>query len=136
MGHQVDRVGEQVGNYRLEQMLGRGGFAEVYLGRYVYLDSPAAIKLLHTNLAQGDIEGFRSEAVTLVRLIHPHIVRILDFGLEGNTPFLVMDYAPNGTLRQRYARGEQVPVTLVVDYVKQVAAGLQYAHDQKIIHLD
>ena len=80
MSHQVDRVGQQVGNYRLEQLLGRGGFAEVYLGRHVYLDSPAAIKLLHTNLAQGDIEGFRSEAITLVRLIHPNIVRILDFG--------------------------------------------------------
>src|SRR5947209_8990486 len=136
MGHQVDRVGEQVGNYRLEQMLGRGGFAEVYLGRYVYLDSPAAIKLLHTNLAQGDIEGFRSEARTLVRLIHPHIVRILDFGMEGNTPFLVMDYAPNGTLRQRHPRGTRLPLATVVDYVNQAASALQFAHDQKIIHRD
>ena len=121
MGHQVDRVGQQVGNYRLEQLLGSGGFADVYLGRQVYLDSPAAIKLLHTNLAQGDIEGFRSEAITLVRLIHPHIVRILDFGLEGNTPFLVMDYAPNGTLRQRHRREKRLPLTLVVDYVKQIS---------------
>jgi eukaryotic-like serine/threonine-protein kinase len=121
MGHQVDRVGQQVGNYRLEQLLGSGGFADVYLGRHVYLDSLAAIKLLHTNLAQGDIEGFRSEAITLVRLIHPHIVRILDFGLEGNTPFLVMDFAPHGTLRQRHRREEHLPLRLVVDYVKQIA---------------
>src|SRR6266576_1422334 len=75
-----DRVGQQVGNYRLVQHLGSGGFADVYLGRQIYLDSPAAIKLLHTHLAQDDIEGFREEARTLVRLIHPHIVRLLDFG--------------------------------------------------------
>jgi serine/threonine protein kinase len=131
-----DRVGQQIGNYRLERLLGSGGFADVYLGKQIYLDSLAAIKLLKTNLAGGDIEDFRSEARTLVRLIHPNIVRILDFGLEDNTPFLVMDYAPNGTLRQRHARGTRLSLGTVVEYVNEVASALQYAHDQKIIHRD
>ncbi len=132
----IDRVGQQLGNYRIERLLGSGGFADVYLGKQVYLDSLAAIKLLKTNLSTGDIEDFRSEARTLVRLIHPHIVRILDYGLEGNTPFLVMDYAPNGTLRQRHQRGERLPLGTVIAYVNEVASALQFAHDQKIIHRD
>lgn len=131
-----DRVGQQIGNYRLERLLGSGGFADVYLGKQVYLDSLAAIKLLKTTLIEGDIEDFRAEARTLVRLMHPHIVRILDFGLEDKTPFLVMDYAPNGTLRQRHARGTRLPIATVIEYVNQVASALQFAHDQKIIHRD
>ena len=124
MGHQVDRVGQQVGNYRLEQLLGSGGFADVYLGRHVYLDSLAAIKLLHTNLVQRDIEAFRSEAITLVRLIHPHIVRILDFGLESNTPFLVMDFAPNGTLRRMLA---QHPVIATLNHILCSTRAIKHA---------
>lgn len=131
-----DRVGQHVGNYRLVQLLGSGGFADVYLGTQIFLDNPAAIKLLHTNLAREDIESFRAEARTLVRLIHPQVIRVLDFGIDENTPFLVMDYAPNGTLRQRHPRGQQLPLARVIEYVNQVAAALQYAHDEKIIHRD
>ena len=88
----VDRVGQQLGNYRLVRLLGQGGFADVYLGKHVYLETQAAIKVLQTRLAREDMEQFRLEARTIARLEHSHIVRVLDFGVEERTPFLVMSY--------------------------------------------
>jgi WD40 repeat protein len=132
----VDRVGQQLGSYRLIRLLGQGGFAEVYLGEHIYLETPAAIKVLHTRLSDEDAEHFRTEARTIARLVHPHIVRVLDFGVQGTTPFLVEDYAPNGTLRQLYPRGSRLPVATIVSYVRQIAEALQYAHDQRVIHRD
>src|SRR5438132_3985758 len=132
----TDRIGQQLGNYQLIRLLGEGGFAEVYLGEHIHLGTPAAIKILHTQLVSDDIEQFRNEARTIARLLHPNIIRVLDFGIEGKTPFLVMDYAPNGTLRRRHAKGTLLPLDLIVFYVKQVADALQSAHDEKIIHRD
>src|SRR5439155_23219890 len=77
-----------------------------------------------------------TEARTLAHLRHPHSVQVLDFGLEGMTAFLVMDYAPNGTLRQRHPTGTLLPLDTVVTYVRQVAEALQYAHQEKLIHHD
>src|SRR5436309_525221 len=132
----ADRVGQQLGNYRLVHLLGYGGFAEVYLGEHIYLETQAAVKVLHTQLASNDIEQFRIEARTIAHLIHPHIVRVLEFGVEGTTPFLIMDYAPHGSLRQRHPKGSKVPLPIVVSYVKQVAPALHYAHERKLIHRD
>ena len=132
----ADRVGEQFGSYRLVRLLGQGGFAEVYLGQHIYLDTPAAIKVLHHRLASDDIDSFLNEARTIARLIHPQIVRVLEFNVQDNVPYLVVDYAPNGTLRKKYTRGTQLPVATVVSYVRQIASALQYAHEQKIIHRD
>src|SRR5256712_13576420 len=93
-------LGRQIGNYRLLRLLGQGGFADVYLGEHLYLKTQAAIKVLHTQITHDNMESFITEAQTIARLRHPHIIRVLDFGVQDNTPFLVMDYAPNGTLRQ------------------------------------
>ncbi|HBE24058.1 MAG TPA: hypothetical protein DDW33_00035 [Ktedonobacter sp.] len=132
----TEHLGQQFGNYRVSRLLGQGGFANVYLGEHMYLKSQAAIKVLHVRMARNDLEGFLNEARLVAHLEHPHIVRVLEFGVEENTPFLIMSYAPNGTLRERYSKGTRLPPTTIVSYVKQVAAALQYAHDRKMIHRD
>jgi serine/threonine protein kinase len=136
MVERASRDGQRLGNYRLVRLLGQGGFAEVYLAEHIHLNTQAAVKLLSTHLANEGVEGFRHEARMIAGLVDPHIVRILDFGVENNVPYLVMDYAPNGTLRQRHPKGARLPLLLVVSYVQQIARALQYAHDQRLIHRD
>ncbi len=132
----ADRVGQQLGNYRLIRLLGQGGFADVYLGQHLHLDSQAAIKIMHTHLAQEDWESFRKEARIIAGLAHPHIVRLLDFDVEDGTPFLVMSYAPNGTLRRRHAPGYPLTPEVILPYVRQIADALHYVHERKLIHRD
>ncbi len=132
----TNRVGQAFGNYQLMRLLGRGQFAEVYLGEHVHLGTQAAIKVLNGPLESRDREGFLTEARTLARLRHPHIVRVLDFGIEEATPFLVLDYAPGGSLRTLHPTGTRLPLATVVSYVTQMAEALQYAHHAHVIHRD
>ena len=134
----ANRIGQQLGNYQLLRLLGQGGFAEVYLGQHIHIHLQAAIKVLHTQLGQNYQAEFLQEANTIARLKHPHIIRILDFGVESRdlTPYLIMDYAPYGTLRNSHPKGSIVPLVTVFAYIKQIAQALQYAHDRHLIHRD
>jgi serine/threonine protein kinase len=132
----VDRRGKRLGHYRLVRLLGRGGFAEVYLGEHLHLKTQVAVKVLYTALQEEDIESFLREAQTVARLKHPHIVRVFDFDVQEHTPYLVMDYLPNGSIRRLYPRGTVLPLAAIVSYVTQIASALQYAHDEKVIHRD
>src|SRR6266496_1058913 len=87
----ADRTGQRLGNYQLTRLIGRGGFAEVYLGEHVRLSTQAAIKILYTRLTESDeVEYFQREARTIAHLEHPHIVRVLDFDVQESIPFLIM----------------------------------------------
>jgi eukaryotic-like serine/threonine-protein kinase len=130
------RIGQQLGNYRLVRLLGRASFADVYLGEHIHLNTQAAIKVLDMRLTNDDMGDFLKEARTVARLKHPSIIQVLEFGVEGNTPFLVMDYAPNGTLRTRFPRGGRLSPEDIQPYVMQIASALQHAHDEKLIHRD
>ena len=132
----IDRVGHQLGNYRLLRLLGRGGFADIYLGEHIYLKSLAALKILRMSLTEEERAAFLKEAQTLTQLAHPNIVRVLDFAVEDDQPYLVMDYAPNGSLRERHPAGSRLPMDSIIAYVAQVASALQFAHDKGFVHRD
>jgi serine/threonine protein kinase len=110
----VDLIGQQLGNYRLLRLLGRGGFADVYLGEQAYIKSSAACKVVRTPFTEEQSTAFLQEARILVRLRHPHIVRALDFAVEAGIAYLVLEYAPGGTLRTLCPKGPgfpSIPVT-------------------------
>ena len=132
----ADLIGQRLGNYRLLRLIGRGGFADVYLAEHIHLGTQAAIKVLQVRLVESNRENFLNEARTIAHLVHPYIIRVLDFGVENEIPFLVMDYAPRGTFRQRYLQGKPLPAAPLVSFMKQTAAALQYGHDKKLIHRD
>lgn len=132
----LDRTGQRLGNYLLKSLLGQGGFADVYLGEHIYLKRLVAVKVLQMRMTQMELHEFVQEAQMIAALEHNHIVRVHDFGVDSDTSFLVMDYAPQGSLRHKHQKGTVLPPATIVPYVKQVAAALQYAHDQKLIHRD
>ena len=72
-----DRIGQQLGNYRLLRLIGRGGFADVYLGKHLHLNTLAAIKVLHVRLIGSNLDQFRSEARVMAAL------RGIIFDLDG-----------------------------------------------------
>jgi serine/threonine protein kinase len=141
-----NRIGEVLGHFRLVKPLGKGGYAEVYLAENIHLGTQVAIKVLRTRLLQDyEQDQLRTEASVMMSLDHPHIVRVIDFGIDisrrgpdVSTPYLVMEYAPLGTLRHLYPRGTVMPLQKVVSYIKQVAEALQYAHDHVpvVVHHD
>ncbi len=132
----MEQVEQRMGNYRLIQLLGKGTFADVYLGEHLYLNTPVAIKVLRSQLDSPTLADFLTEARHVSHLVHPHIIRVFDFGLEAEAPFFVMDYAPYGNLRQLHPPGTVVPLPTVVSYVKALASALQHAHDQYLVHRD
>jgi len=89
-----NRIGQQLGHYRLIRLLGDGGFAEVYLGEHIYLKTQVAVKVLQEKMEAQSVERFLKEAQMIAALEHPHILRVRDFDMENSRPFLVMDYAP------------------------------------------
>ena len=131
-------IGQQVGAYRIERQLGKGGMATVYLARHQSLDRDVALKMLHVAYKDDDtfIERFRREAQIVGKLEHPNIVPIYDFADAGLHPYLVMKYIEGDTLKQYLRRTKDVSLTEVMRIMTAVADALDYAHKRGILHRD
>jgi Protein kinase domain len=129
-------VGSRLGAYVLERCLGRGGEADVFLGRDLVLRRPAAIKVLHG--AAGDEPNVRGlhEARLLASLEHPHIVRIYHVGLERGAWFSALEYAEGGSLAALLKQRGALPPRAVVRLATAACDALAYAHGAGLVHRD
>ncbi|HKV59842.1 MAG TPA: serine/threonine-protein kinase [Ktedonobacteraceae bacterium] len=132
----VNRSGQTLGHYILIRLIGRGGSADVYLARNLHLRSLCAIKILRTPLIRKGRHKFLEEARIAATLEHEHIVHVLDFDVQNGVPFIVMSYAPHGSLRAFHPRGTKLSFRKTLHYLEQIADALDYLHAQDFIHLD
>ena len=137
----ISYIGKQVGNYRITEAINSGAFGRVYKGVHLYLAHRiVAIKVLHLSYLESDKErtNFLREAQFLEMLKHEHILPIYDVGVDDEGfPYLVAEFAPNGSLRDLMEENEKLlPLNAVLTVLTQVAQGLQYVHEQNIVHRD
>ena len=121
------------GRYRLEQRLGVGGMAQVWLAYDTQLDRQVALKLLGPD---ADPTRFEREAQAIASLSHPNICRLYDYGRADGQPYMVFEHLPGGTLEDRLAARKPLDDAETEGIAAEVAAGLAHAHDRGLIHRD
>jgi WD40 repeat protein len=126
-------VGQYLGDYYLSEHVGQGGYADVY--RCVHKNSMTeyALKVSFKPLSSERIQLFLNEVELHSQLKHHSIVKVFDADIK-NQYFLVMEYLPLGTLSR--LSGQQVELSIIVPYIKQLADALDYIHQQQIVHCD
>ncbi len=124
--------------YELQQRIGRGGMADVFLARDLLLDRPVAIKVLFPEFAVDPnfVERFRREAQAAANLNHPNIVGVYDWGKYANTYFMAMEYVQGRTLADILKANGHVTSTQAAEIAGEVAAALGFAHRNGVVHRD
>jgi len=123
--------------YLIDSELGQGGMGAVYLGRDVRHGRTIAVKVISPEAVSGiGVTQFLREIATVAQLQHPHILPLFDSGEAAGHPFYVMPYVRSGSLRARLTAGTRLPVGEVLTLTRGVAAALEHAHRQRILHCD
>jgi eukaryotic-like serine/threonine-protein kinase len=131
----------QDGKYTLDELLGQGGFGVTFRATHHYLGQTVVIKTLnlvnqnHPQFSKME-QQFHDEARRLALCVHPNIVRVNDFFIEDNVPYLVMDYIPGRTLDQIIFPNQPLPEPIAVHYIRQIGAALEVVHQNGLLHRD
>ncbi len=124
--------------YEIQQRIGRGGMADVFLARDLLLDRPVAIKVLFPEFAVDPnfVERFRREAQSAANLNHPNIVGVYDWGQYANTYFMAMEYVQGRTLADILRANGHVNSQQAAEIASEIAAALGFAHRNGVVHRD
>ena len=155
MQHLQSNTTLQGGKYRIERVLGQGGFGITYLAEQLLLQRKVAIKeffmqeycnrndvmvVTNTPVAHDIVERFKkkfiSEASTIAKFRHPNIIDIYDVFLENDTAYYVMEYIEGKSLEEVVKQQGPLSEAMAIGYIRQVGAALECMHNQKINHLD
>ena len=128
-------VGER---YEISRLLGAGGMGRVYLARDRSLSREVALKVLDDRHAKNPefVERFRREAKAAASLSHPNMVTVYDAGEDDETPYIAMEYVPEGTLKNKLQERGALPPRVAIGITLEVANALAAAHEKGIVHRD
>ena len=133
-------MGERVldGRYALEMPIGSGGMADVYRAKDQLLERTVAVKILHRQYENDTefIARFQREAKAAARITHPNIVNVYDVGVAEGRHYIVMEYVPGRTLKERIKEEVVLPVPEALRIAGQIASALAQAHAAGLVHCD
>ena len=129
-------TGTKLGQYEVLELIGEGAMGSVYRAYHAPLERTGAVKVMHGISPDKDsIARFRHEAQAIARMRHPNILNVFDFGEYEGTPYMIVEYVPGGNLAGRMSQGALDRGT-ALRFLRGIAAGLDYAHSQGIVHRD
>jgi serine/threonine protein kinase len=137
-----DLCGTVLGTCTLQEVIGRGGMGAVYLAQQSRPRRQVAVKVLlpittlQPHQQKAFLERFRRETDAAASLEHPNITPVHEYGERDGLAYLVMAYVSGGTLRDELDTEGKLPLTRVVNYLEQMAAALDFAHERKVVHRD
>lgn len=127
-----------IDNYKVVELIGSGGMANIYKAIQLSLDRPIALKVMHQHLTreEGFVMRFEKEAKLAAQLQHENIVAIIDYGSDKGVYFIAMEHVDGKNLKEILSQQSRLPLEICLLISQQIAEGLKYAHAHNLIHRD